>query len=258
VARPQLAYAQARLSARYAERPVEADWRFFEASRDLGHCLEAVRGSAMRRYVERLNGASGSHLIETTLRDEWCALVAEVRGWVPSRWAPAVSWFALLPHLRLPEFIASGEAAPTWLPNDPAFAVLSNEAKDHAGRSKAAADIISDYALLSDPDRSGDDPSTLWRDEWRQRAPSPDDHKALDRLLDPLLTAYLETADPARMPAMTNRREGLERHLKGLFRTMYQKPVALFAALGLAALDFERLRGVLVARAVFADAAERG
>ena len=93
-------YAQARLSARYGQRPDELAWRRIEHVRSFA-------GTARRRPRHRRCGSgwrgsarpARAHEIEALLRGQWRALVADVAGWMPDAWQAAVRWCAVAADL---------------------------------------------------------------------------------------------------------------------------------------------------------------
>ena len=63
-----LEYAQARLSARFGERPDELAWRRIEHVRDLVALIDAARTSAFARWITAIGPTSTPHEIERELR----------------------------------------------------------------------------------------------------------------------------------------------------------------------------------------------
>ncbi len=209
-------YAQARLHARLAARMAEPDWQQLEAGLDLGHVLELARRLPAARWTRRLTKESGVHAIEEVLRQEFSADIEEISNWLPRRWRPAAQWFGLLPYLREREFAASGEAAPAWM------------------------------ASAGEDAEAWDDPARIWRAGWEKRIGETGAARELQEALAPILSRFLDGGSAA-MPWAR-----LERHFLRTFRAGLRGPVAVFSYLGLDALDSERLRGILVGRAIFA------
>lgn len=209
-------YAQARLHARLAARMSEPDWQQLEASLDFAHALELAGRLPAARWTRRLTRESGVHMVEEVLRQEFQADIAEIASWLPQRWRRAAEWFGLLPYLREKEFAASGEAAPAW---------LSADAGDAEG---------------------WDDAARLWRAEWVRRIGETGQARELSAVLAPMLARFLGTGG-AQVPW-----SGLDRRFVKAFRSGLRGPVAVFAYFSLDALDNERLRGILVGRAIFA------
>ena len=82
-------YAQARLQARFGERPDESLWRMLENAAEPAALLEIAAASGLRRWIAGIGASSESHAIETALRARWRDCVAEVTSWMPPAWQPA-------------------------------------------------------------------------------------------------------------------------------------------------------------------------
>jgi len=211
------AYAQARMQARFADRPTALDWQMIETGRDFSQALDATRRGAFAEAVGGLGRDSDRDAIEAALRRVWAAAVAEVAAWVPAPWRPALEWIALLPHLRL---VADG--VPPALPG---------------------------AAALTGALEAGATPDRAWRAGFADRLPRSD--PGFRAALAPLTDRFLH--GPPRPAADT---AALIGRLERLLRRRAQEPVAAFAWLGLLALDLERLRGALVLARLFPAAGE--
>jgi hypothetical protein len=62
------AYAQARIQARFASLPSEAEWQRVAASRSLASFLEEARTGCLRDWVKGFSGQSDVHYLEEGLR----------------------------------------------------------------------------------------------------------------------------------------------------------------------------------------------
>ena len=89
MSRAELAYAQARLQARYGARPGESTWRRLRASASLPHFLEAARASELRPWLTAIHARSRADEIEQALQRAFAAEVREVASWLPEAWRPA-------------------------------------------------------------------------------------------------------------------------------------------------------------------------
>lgn len=206
-----LDYAQARLAARYGERPNEAAWRSIGVIRDLPALLDAARQGPFRRWVAGLAPDPDAHAIEAAMRASWRGLCDEVRSWMPAEWQPAVECACSLVDLPVVAYLARGEPPLAWMRDYP------------------------EPAPSADPD-----PGALlaaWRDEWNRRAPA-------SARRDPILR---ELAHVLRSPS----RQKAAARLPLLYRRSVLEPSAAFVFLALSALDMERLRGELLRRALF-------
>lgn len=95
----ELDYALARIAARFGERPDDVAWRSIAVIRDLASLVDAVRQGPFHRWSVGLASDADAHAIETVLRTNWRALVAEVCGWMPAEWQPSVAWAGTLVDL---------------------------------------------------------------------------------------------------------------------------------------------------------------
>ena len=95
----ELDYALARVAARFGERPDDIAWRTIAVIRDMSALVDAVLQGPLHRWSVGLGSSADAHAIEATLRANWRALVAEVRGWMPRQWQPAVDWAGALVDL---------------------------------------------------------------------------------------------------------------------------------------------------------------
>jgi hypothetical protein len=224
MSRAAFAYAQARMQARLAKRLGPADWQVLESSHDLGHCLDMAARTGAARAVARLGGAQDVHRIEAAMRAEWEAVAGELARWLPGKWHAGVGWFTRLPLLARTEARGTPGALPAWLEEGDEF--------------------------QADP-RSAASAPQMWLAVWKDRLPSGADRDGLMHALGPLLARYLGTGSGAALPAAMPAPD-LAGYLLKRVRAEAQSPTAIFAFLGLVALDIERLRGILAARAVFA------
>ena len=230
MSRAGFAYAQARLHARLQARLSGPDWRVLAGSRTYGNCLDVIHQTTAAHIATRLDRSNSVHHMERVLREAWRAEVFEIAGWVPFSWQPATRWMALLPYLRRFEATDPRDTAHRWLRlavefGDDAHVMLK------AGAGRKVSDI--------------------WREEWARRFPDKRQSLAATRALAPLFARTLDhgtTTPPVPEGALLE----LGEHLKRQFRRHPQAPLAVFAFLGLAALDFDRLRGIFADRITFA------
>lgn len=228
------------MQARFANRLTPADWQYLESCRDYGHCLDVISKTPAARYVAPLAKSGDAHGLEQALRDVWADMVSEIASWVPPGWQDAVCWMVFLPHLRFVESWHSGDPAPDWLVQDRVFGPLW-----------ASGGAAWDMAPLVPASPGEATVSDLWLQELENRMPGGIRFPAFRLEMDQLFSRYL-VYDPGQgFPPVGG--QDLADHLKGMFRKRTQAPVAVFAYLGLAALDMERLRAVLARRLAFPD-----
>ena len=241
-------YALTRVQSQYGSRPDMSEWRRLEASHDLGQYLEGTRSSIFGPWVSSLDRNRDAHAIERTLRGAWRSYVRTVAAWHPRRWQPWLTWLEWLPTLG---FIARLERAgpvPAWLLADP---ILGAAAR---GASAERPVAVKGTALaVFEPAIAGRVPlAELWLARWRELRPQ------VDAFTEQRLAAVCRTVqEHARMLTLEGAdavalRDQLRERLNTLFRTAAGTVVATLCHLTLMALDFERLRGGLVNRSLFA------
>lgn len=237
-----LELAHARLCARFGERADEAVWRRIEVVRDVAGVLDIVRASSLAPYVTGIGPEIEAHALETAARRHWRALVHEVAGWMPPPWQPAVRWCAVLVDLPALAALGRREPLPAWLADDPLLRGL-------AGSEQALVDRDCSALLRA----GGGDAARLqaaWRAQWLARLPEPlPAHPLLQRLVH-MLDEHAHRFARAHPADAWPLRRGLAARVILLFRRAGDDPAQAFAFLTLAALDYERLRGELVPRAL--------
>ena len=238
MSRANFAYAQARLHARLEGRLSETDWQTLAGSRNFGNCLDVINQTAAANVTSRLDRTNSVHAVERVLREEWSAIVKEIANWLPEKWQHATHWLVVLPHLRRFEWSSGNDNAPRWLR-------LKIEFGEKAEVMQSEEKIESSMREVAE----------IWLNEWCLRLPDKRHVGELNAALTPLLDRYLDKETPEITETQKAWQE-LDSYLRGVFRNHTQTPVAVFAYLGMIALDFERLRGVLVDRIIFSESLE--
>jgi len=225
--RAAFAYAHARLQAHHGRRPTKSTWHFLNASKSLGHYLESARKTGLGAWAAHLTTGTDIHDIEGALRREWQAYVERVSSWLPRDWRPAVLWTQVLADLPLAVHHGRGLATPAW-----------GEA---------------DVARLQDG-TSSEKPLSDWVERFNELWPqgSDADARELKQLID-VLRYHLAPDNPDYILDGVEARYSLIARLERLFRRHAQRPVAVFAFLGMVALDIEHLRAHLVHRRLFPE-----
>ena len=243
-----LEYALTRVQSQFGRRLGTSEWRRLEASHDLGQYLEAARGGIFGPWVASLDRSRETHIIERTLRGAWRSYVRTVATWHPRRWQPWLGWLEWLPTLGLIAWLEHAGPMPAWLLADP---IVGPAAR---GASAERPVAVKGTALaIFEPAIAGRVPlPELWLTRWRELQPP------LDAFTGQLLASVsravqehvrrlaLENADAAAL------RDQLGERFNKLFRAAAGTLVATLCHLVLMALDFERLRGGLVNRSLFA------
>lgn len=239
------AYAQARIQARYGQRPNEAVWEMLHALAELPAWLEQARASALRHWIANIGPATPPHEAERLLRTHLRALIEEVSRWVPPPWRAAVRWTAILPDLPAAAYLLRGEAAHDWMREDPNLRALANAEPGLRRRVLAQGP----WAALGAA--RADSPVACWLEEWRRRWPGVrGQHAALEQLVK-LVRAHRLAFGQGEAAGAWAARRAFTSSLEALLRRAFLSPVAVFAWLLLVALELERLRAELLTRALF-------
>jgi len=276
-----LEYAATRTAARLAQRPSDAQWRHWHAARGLSVLLDAVRGSNAAPAASGVGAGAGADAIELAFRVQLRTRIAECAGWAPDEWRAAVLWTQRLVDLPLVAYLAAGGKAPGWTEEDSALAedLVTREAAPSPGASRNPLPLMRARAVLPSPASAGEGtgvraasastPSSAaigevhlhrtlldWLTHWRTLWPplGADDRAALEALVATISRHLLRFGAAAPEDAAALRAELQTRLLAGA-RQHAARPVALFAALALHALDLERLRAEFLLRALFGDGA---
>lgn len=247
---PQAAfgYCQARLQARYADLPGEAEWQRLAGARTLAAFLAEARGGRLQPWVKGFSGQSTDHDLERGLRALATDAVNEVTNWVPDPWQPAVAWVAWVPYLPVLEHLAqAGSRPPPWAVTDGRFSTLL----DAAGAPDRAA--LGQAGLL--PLVSAGQPTLVavrWAETWRALWPRCD--RACRGDLDGLterIADHLRAFRRASPGTAWDLRQTLRERLRLDFHRHLLAPVTPFIYLGMVLLDLEQLRAKLLRRALF-------
>jgi hypothetical protein len=256
-----LEYAQARLQARHGQRGDESLWTQVRGARTFNVALETLRASPLRRWVAAIAVDADADEVELRLRTELRACIVEIASWMPEAWQPALLWTGHLVDLPAVARLAAGEEPLPWMARD---AVLKHYAEPDADARRAAlrkgelGAVVRAIEAVS----AADEPKrpiaaeaiarTAWFDEWRRLWPvaADVDLAALEELTRLFARHFPRFVQLPVDEAWALRRD-LEGQLAQRFRRHALTPVAAFAYLALVALELERLRGQLVARAAF-------
>jgi hypothetical protein len=258
-------YAHARLSARLAQRPDERVWTQLHSARSVGAALEVARGSVAAAYVSGVTWPAPLADLELAFRQQWRTRVEEMARWTPDAWTDAVRWTAHLVDLPALVHLLGDESVPPWIAGDPELALYAQSDRNErraAIDSGPLAPIAAAVEAIEPAPRRLDAAAwqrarlhaafRAWQDGWRARWPACNDEAraGLERLaaivrnhLAHFGALHVDDADAARIRLVAD--------LATLLRRSAAQPAALFCYLALVALDLERLRGEIVARAAF-------
>lgn len=241
-------YALTRVQSQYGNRPDSSEWRRLEASHDLGQYLEAARSSIFGPWVSTLDRSREVHVIERALRGAWRSYVRTVAAWHPRPWQPWLTWLEWLPTLGLIALLEHAGPPPAWLLADP----ILGPAVRRASTERPVA-LKGTALAFFEPAIAGRVPlADLWLARWRELRPP------IDAFTEQLLARVRRVVqEHARMLTLEGAdavalRDQLRERLNKLFRAAGGTLVATLCHLALMALDFERLRGGLVNRSLFA------
>ncbi len=246
-----LEFAQARVQSRHGQRAGDVAWQRLETAREFGLLLDAARASPLRPWVAGITAQASSNEIEAVLRVHWRALVAEVAGWMPPPWRPALDWCAVQPQLAALQHLARGGEPVAWMHDDPDLRALcavplgDRRKTLAAGRLGALAGAWSSPAAIAQ----------AWQAEWERRLPQPlgKSDESLRQLVAALEShsAAFAAAPPGPGGLL---RQSLQARLSRLLHRATLEPATAFIHVALCALDLERLRGELLRRALFPNA----
>ena len=241
-------YALTRVQSQYGNRPDASGWRRLEASHDLGQYLEVARNSVFGPWVSTLDRSREVHVIERTLRGAWRNYVRTVAAWHPRPWQPWVTWLEWLPTLGLIVLLEHAGPLPAWLLADPILGPAVRRASPERPIALKGTPVA-----FFEPAIAGRIPlADLWLARWLELRPP------IDAFTEQLLARVCRAVqEHARMLALEGAdavalRDQLRERLNNLFRAAAGTLVATLCHLALMALDFERLRGGLVNRSLFA------
>lgn len=250
----RLAYLQARLQARHGDRPSPDDWRVAEASTDLSHFLDALRRTALRRWLGDINHEMEPEAIERQLRAAWRDAVDQVASWAPQEWRAAVEWLRWLPDLPAIDHLMRGANVPPWMRADP---VMREMAFDEPHRRREALAALPQAPMQPDDEQAVPRVVEAWIEEWWRRVPKAD--RDADSELMQILVIVREhaeamrTGDDADGIALSNLLAG---RLVRRFRRGAGTAAALFSHLVLDGLELERVRAGVITRRLMPERVE--
>lgn len=247
----QVAYAQARIQARFGDRPTDTFWRELEAGRDFPHLIEVARASSVSDAALSLAPSLAAHALEARLRGRWQGVCAEVAHWYPPAWQPAMLWIGWLPWLPPLVWLQRTGAAPPWLADDVVLGDLIT------AEAPARAELLAQGPLapLAAAWQDGGDLAQAWRLHWRSTWPEgPERERGGLERLDAVLAAFTPGSVVAGGPVFDAVVEVAQAAATRVFRRLAGTPVAGVAVLMLLLLDHLRLRAALAVARSFGQA----
>jgi hypothetical protein len=244
---PSFAYAQARLQARFSDRPSAAEWSHVAATADLGALLQLLRSSGLAPWSARTGARPDVHEIERRVREEWVRSVDEVAAWLPRPWRESFRWLRWIVYLPGLQKLARGGRARAWMRDDPVLGpIVAREPRERglALRRTPLAPLAGGFAS---PGGIAPAWTRHWRSLWPARRPG---RAGLEALLRALAAQREHLAGVPASGRTDEALEALERRIRLIFRRNPLSPGAAAAYLALHALDLRRLRGELATRAL--------
>lgn len=249
-------YAQARIQARYAMLPAQAEWQRLSGARSLGAYLEEARVGPLRPWLKGFSALSGPHDVERGLRALAWEQTQEVAGWVPRAWRPAVQWVGWLPFLAVFEQLARTRPLPVW--------AVPWASQDQRLRTLLETDGVPLPGALQQHGLTrlvtpgdAEQVASRWVQGWQSRWPAA--RRAQTRPLETFsreLVAHLTAFRQASPDGAWDLRHQLRERLRLRLHQRLLQPLTVFLYLALVLLDLERLRGELLRRCLFAPGAQ--
>ncbi|OOZ15018.1 hypothetical protein BOW35_06580 [Solemya velum gill symbiont] len=243
----RFAYTQARLQVRHGLRLNEQQWRHLESQQGLANFLHVASESGMSDWLAGLHADDSIHILEKSFSKHFRDYVEQVSHWQPAQWRKATLWISVLPDLPLLENIRNRGEVPQWLSDDEELGPLL-EVSDDALVQRLA---LTRYAPLTATWHSTTSMLESWRTHWKECWPDTS-AKALAGVesVEALILCHRGSFMELKTHATAAARSELSKQLGLQFRRLSQQPAAVFAHLGLVALDVERLRGNVSSRAL--------
>jgi hypothetical protein len=230
------AYAGARIQARYGALVPATQWERLQRLEGLGAFLQAARDTGLRPWLLQVDPNADAHQLEAHLRLLFRRRVAELAGWAPPPWRPAIAWTAVLPDLPAIAHRLRGGALAPWMAADARLAWLAAEGRPHAPE---------ELKVLQPDKAAAPEPLAAWLERWRALWPGtrPDEREGLEALVR--LARVTLAAARADAPAALG---ALQKPLRRLFRRHTRAPAGLFIHLVLTWLELVAVRGALLRR----------
>lgn len=244
----RLAYAQARLQARYGALPDAALWQRLEGSASLPHFLQQARKTVIRPWVLEIGPHSDAHGVARALRQRLRDEVTAVARWLPPPWHGAVDWTRRLVDLPALQTLFAGEPIPAWVYHDPALSGFASEVPQIRLQALETSEL---GPLLADW-REGVPLLEAWRRHWRRLWPRlPDAQARALAAVERRLLGHRQALAGGEPGDGARARARLVDDLARLFRRYPAQPAAAFLYLTVFALQLARLRTALATRLLF-------
>ena len=243
-------YALPRMHSHLARRPGPGAWAAIEQARAIAPIIDTLRETSLATLIRSLTPAPDLHTVDQAARHAWSQAVADAVAWMPPEWSPAISWCGLLQKLPALAHLARGREPAAWMRVDPVLAAACNAPAGDTMSALSGTPLAPLADGIANPARLNMLWHNRWRALWPQGARDADPLDALSRLFVRHFIRFRE-AQPHEAPQL---RRQLEVRLIAIFRRHPFDAAAVFAWLGITALDLERARGELARRIAFPDA----
>lgn len=238
----------ARIAARGGQRPAETTWQHLEGITDFGHLVQSARGTGLAPWVEHLGPRPDPHQIEAGLREGLRTAVEQVARWQPMRWRPALRWCALLPELPTVQHLLAGGEVQPWMESLPTLQPLLADTV----RQRRERALASPLAPMARSWGAGEPLWLGWSRRWHRLWPVTGRAARPLRRLEASIARHrellLEAGHADRSEPAGKRFRRAAADLDRLTRRHARHPAASYAHLARTALDYQRLRGLLMHR----------
>lgn len=190
--------------------------------------LKHAQETRLMLWLQSVNAQGDVTLLEQRLRESLTRSVIEVAHWSPKAWRPSIVWCLHLWDLPAWRHQSEGKKLPTTLvlPEQPTL-------EKYHGQQPPLLEI--------------------WLHHWTKLWPKKggDSQKSLNHFVSILQNHsqhFSQLEDKASAIAL---RKNFQQRMERIFRIYSRQPTVIFVYLTLLALDYERLRGGLVVRALY-------
>lgn len=243
-------YAEARMHARFGSRPGPLAWQRLQGITETDEFLETAKRAGLGHWIAGFERRTALHRVELILRDRLRGLIRETAQWLPDEWKRPVLWTAQLVDLPALAHLARGGHPLHWMKDDTIMAAYLGAAATVRGdamlKSAEREQVFKAARARSSPGVAAalKEWIALWQATWPSGSARASALEILKRAEAHLARfAGCKSGEPAEAL-----REQFDRELRREFRLNAFLPGAVLAYLAMQALDFERLRALLVER----------
>jgi len=243
-------YAEARMHARFGNRPGSLAWQRLQGITQTEEFLEAAKRAGLGHWIAGIEPRTALHRVELVLRDRLRGLIRETAQWLPDDWKKPVSWTVQLVDLPALAHLARGGHPLHWMKDDTIMAAYLGAAAMAPGDAMLNAaqreQVFKAVRARTSPGVSAGlkEWISLWQATWPSGSERASAGEIVKRAESHLARfAACKSGEPAEVL-----REEFDRELRREFRRNAFLPGSVLAYLAMQALDFERVRALLVDR----------